>query len=77
MSRQCPKCGSYNTDPIVWKRIGSAVVEAGRVAAATIGGLFVAFTKRGPGKDVTRRIYNATKVEIRCYRCNVCGNEFE
>lgn len=42
--------------------------------AATLGSELLS---RGTGKITGRKVEEATRVNIKCFHCNDCGNDFE
>jgi hypothetical protein len=77
MSRKCTHCGSYNTDRIVINSIGKGVVEIGRTVIGVAATLGSELLSRGTGKITGRKVEEATRVNIKCFHCNDCGNDFE
>ena len=77
MSKQCPYCGSYNTDPVVHKYVKRGLVQTGRavliVGAMVVGHIFNPNNAKAFGYIVKER----TKLgEFKGHKCNECGKLF-
>lgn len=77
MSKQCPNCGSYNTDPIIINYVGRGLLHAGRAALAlgahAVGGLINPSTGAASGHTVWK---NTEPGPLKSHKCNNCGHIF-
>ena len=78
MSKQCPYCGSWNTEVVVGNYVGRGLVNTGRFAlaagAAMVVGLFNHTAGHAAGHAV---MHNTDPGEFHGHRCCECGREFE
>lgn len=78
MSKQCPHCGSWNTEAVVANYVGRGLINTGRFALAGAAGMVVGLFARGATGGVATDIWrNTDPGEFHGHRCCVCGKEFK
>lgn len=77
MSKKCPYCGSYNTDPVYSNYVGRAAINVGRgilAGGATIVGSLI---NRSTGSKLGLETWkNTDPGEFHGSVCNNCKKEF-
>lgn len=79
MSKRCPKCGSYNTDPIILGKAGNIAIGAGKLAVSLAAALAVsplghAIAHR-TGEKLEEKLDDSIG-EFNDTKCNNCGYHF-
>lgn len=78
MSKQCPHCGSWNTEVAVGNYVGRGLVNIGRFALAAGATMVVGFFNHTAGHGAGHAvIHNTDPGTFYGHRCCVCGKEFE
>lgn len=77
MSKQCPHCGSYNTDPVVINYIGRGIIHAGRGILAYGAGAVASIFSHSAGHAAAHTVFENTKPgPFYGHKCNSCGRKF-
>lgn len=77
MSKQCPHCGSYNTEAAIDNYVGRGMVNIGRAALAIGASLIGSLGGPTTGKVFAMGTWkNTDPGEFKGHRCCNCGEEF-
>lgn len=80
MSKQCPHCGSYNTESSISGNVGYGLTQVARFAVAGSAALIVGAFNHTAGHAAGHNIIHNTKdwgEDINRHHCCSCGKDFK
>ncbi len=79
MSKQCPHCGSYNTELKISGNIGIGLIQGARLAVAGATSVAVGVFNRSAGHAAGHAVLHNTENwgnDIKRYHCCSCKRDF-
>ncbi|MBR1520710.1 MAG: hypothetical protein IJ635_05675 [Bacteroidaceae bacterium] len=77
MSKQCPKCHSYNTEMAIENRVVHGILNVGRGAVALGAGVVFGVFHPALGGGAAKNVWDKMKpADCKGYHCCNCGEDF-